>query len=143
MLTPKQESYCQNREVLKMTQRQAYYKAYPASTKWKPETVDNSAYDLERKPEILARIKELREQQGAIIAAEAAWTRQDAKKELDWLISRAKKEIETKGEITSPTVSALVNSVKELDAIFAVAEKPEGGGVLGDILSAVRGISCD
>lgn len=142
MLTPKQEEYCRNRAIKKLSQRQAYLAAYP-NFKGKPETADNNAYNLELKSEISARIKELSDAETEKVSQEAAWTRQKAFSELQWLISKAKDEIETKGEITSPSVSALINSVKELNTIYAVAEKSEGGGVLDDILSAVRGISND
>ena len=54
----KKEKYCQARAGGK-TQRQAYLAAYPSSKKWKPETVDNKAYILEKDNEILARLKEL------------------------------------------------------------------------------------
>ena len=141
-MTPKQEEYCRNRAIKNMTQRQAYLEAYP-KFKGKPETADNNAYNLEKKSEISARIKELQNEEKEKISQEAAWTRQNAFTELQWLISKAKNEIETRGEITSPSVSALINSVKELNTIYAVAEKTEGGGVLDDILSAVRGISND
>ena len=57
----KKEKYCQARAGGK-TQRQAYLEAYPSSKKWKPETVDNKAYILEKDNEILARLKELAEE---------------------------------------------------------------------------------
>lgn len=42
-----------------MTQRKAYCEAYPAAKRWKPKTVDNKAYVLDKKGEVLARYKEL------------------------------------------------------------------------------------
>ena len=141
-MTPKQEEYCRNRAIKKMTQRQAYLEAYP-KFKGKMETADNNAYNLEKKSEISARIKELEDEEKEKISQEAAWTRQKALTKLEWLISKAEKEIETKDEISSPAVSAIINSVKELNTIYAVAEKSEGDGVIDDILSAVRGISND
>jgi len=59
MLTDKQEKYIQER-VRGETQRQAYYIAYPRSKNWKPETVDNKAYVLEKKGEVKARLQELK-----------------------------------------------------------------------------------
>lgn len=141
-MTPKQEEYCRNRAIKKMNQREAYLAAYP-KFKGKDATAANNAYNLEKSSEISARIKELEDEEKEKISQEAAWTRQNAFTELQWLISKAKKEIETKGEITSPAVSAVINSVKELNTIYAVAEKTEGAGVIEDILSAVRGISND
>jgi hypothetical protein len=126
-----------------MSQRQAYLDAYPNAADWKPKTVDEAACRLEADCKISARLKEIREEENEKISQEAAWTRQKAFSELQWLISKAKEEIENKGEISSPAVSAVINSVKELNTIYAVAEKDEGGGVLEDILSAVRGINND
>ena len=45
--------------------------------------------------------------------------------------------------MSGPNVSAIINAVKELNVIYEVAEKTEGGGVLDDILQAVRGITND
>lgn len=141
-MTPKQEEYCRNRAIKKLSQRQAYLAAYP-NFKGKPETADRNAFQLEQDSKILARIKELQDEEKNKIVQEAAWTRQKALSKLEWLISKAEKEIEEKDEMSSPAVSAIINSVKELNTIYAVAEKDEGGGVLEDILSAVRGIAND
>lgn len=144
MLTPKQEKFCRNIAILEMTQRQAYIDAYPTAKKWKPSTVDETACRLvNNNSKINARIKELMDEQKAIIQQEAKWTRNDAYKRLTRLIDTAEAEAEEKGELTSPVVSALINAVKELNTIYAVAEKTEGGGVLDDILHAVRGINND
>ena len=74
---------------------------------------------------------------------EAKWTRDDAFQTLNWLIEKAKQEVETKGEITSPCVSAITSAAKELNTIFNVGSETKGKGVLEDILSAVRGIDND
>ena len=61
-LTNQQEKFCQ--ELAKgKTQRQAYYSAYPKSKKWKPESADKQAHRLAKLPQILGRLKELREEQ--------------------------------------------------------------------------------
>ena len=60
MLEAKREKYCQLRASGK-SQRQAYLEAFPSSRKWKPETVDNKAYALEKTNEILARLREINE----------------------------------------------------------------------------------
>ena len=126
-----------------MSQRAAYMDAYPKSKEWKAKTVDEAACRLEASCKILARLAEIREKENDRISSEAAWTRQDALKELKGLISKANEEMENKGEMSGPNVSAIVNAVKELNTIYAVAEKTDGVGVLEDILSAVRGLSCD
>jgi hypothetical protein len=43
-----------------LTQRQAYLRAFPHSQKWKPATVDNRAYEFEKRSEVQARLKEAR-----------------------------------------------------------------------------------
>lgn len=58
MLTQKRENFVQNL-IIGMTQRQAYYKAFPSSEKWKPETVDSKASELLKNDKVLARYKEL------------------------------------------------------------------------------------
>lgn len=142
MLTAKQERFCQNLEIKKMSQRQAYLDAYPKAQTWKPATVDEAACRLVNgNCKISARLEELRAEVKEDIKQEAKWSREDAHQNLTWLIEKAKEEIE-RGEMSGPCVSAIINSTKELNAIFGVGEKAEGG-VLGDILAAVRGISND
>ena len=143
MLTPKQEQYCRNREIKKLSQRHAYIEAYPTSAKWKPKTVDEAACRLEKNSKIIARLEELRQEEKEQMQQEAKWTRDDAFQTLNWLIEKAKQEVETKGEITSPCVSAITSAAKELNTIFNVGSETKGKGVLEDILSAVRGIDND
>lgn len=143
MLTAKQERFCQNIEVKRMSQRAAYLDAYPNAKRMKLKSVDEAACRLCAESKISSRLQEIRAEENAKIASEAAWTRKEAFRELQWMITTAKKEIESKGEMSGPTVSALTNAIKELDTIYAVAEKTEGCGVLEDILHAVKGISDD
>ncbi len=70
------EQYCQNR-IANDSQRQAYRKAFPASKRWKDETVDSKASKLEKTGKVEARLKELREQADQL-AKEAA--QKDAEK---------------------------------------------------------------
>ena len=141
MLTPKEERFCQNLEVKRMSQRQAYLDAYPSAKEWKPETVDTKACLLAKK--VLDRRKELRGEQVEKIQAEAKWTRDDAFRELKWMLEKAKEETEREGGFSGPCVSAITNAIKELNAIYAVMEKADGRGVLEDILDAVRGVGSD
>lgn len=120
MLTPKQEQYCRNRAILRMSQRKAYIDAYPKAKEWKPATADTRAYELERESEIQARLKELQDELKEDILKEAAWTRQDALSELQKLIKRANTEMDTTGVMSGPNVSAIINAVKELNGIFDV-----------------------
>ena len=142
MLTPKQERFCQNLEIKRMSQRKAYLDAYPAAKKWKDAAVDVKACNLANDDKILVRRKELREAEREEIKQEAKWTREDAFSNLDWLLKRAKEEAE-KGELTSPCVSAITNAVKSLNELYGVNSKQEGRGVMEEILSAVRGINDD
>lgn len=143
MLTAKQERFCQNLEIKKMSQRQAYIDAYPTALNWKPKTVDEAACRLVNENcKIVARLEELRAEVKEEIKQEAKWSREDAHSNLTWLIKKAKEEIEA-GEMSGPCVTAIINSTKELNAIFGVGESTGGSGVLEDILAAVRGISND
>jgi hypothetical protein len=115
-----QEDYCKNRILKKMSQRKAYRAAFPSSEKWKDSTVDEKACRLETQDKILTRLQELKDEQTALIHKENKWTRDNTLSELKWLIDKAKEEIERTGEMTGANVSAITNSVKELDAIFEV-----------------------
>ena len=61
ILDVKKEKYCQARSEGK-SQRQAYLDAYPSSRKWKPETVDSKACNLEKDAKVSARLRELAEE---------------------------------------------------------------------------------
>ena len=120
MLTPMQEQYCKNRALKKMSQRKAYRAAFPSSEKWTDGAVDVEACKLEADSKILLRIKELTDEQTADILKENKWTRDNAFDEFKWLIDTAKEEIMRTGTMTGATVSAIKDSVKELDELFEV-----------------------
>lgn len=65
-ITPAQERYCQER-AKGATQRRAYLAAFPGSQKWKPETVDKRACELEARRKVAGRLREL--QKAAAAAA--------------------------------------------------------------------------
>ena len=113
-LTAKREKYIQGL-VAGLSQRQAYYKAYPHSKKWKPETVDNKASALLRKGEVLARYNELMDEH----KEKALWTREDAVNKLLWLIEKATVSIEEhdEGYTRQATANALLNAVQELNKL--------------------------
>ena len=137
MLTAKQEAFCRYLEIEKLSQYEAYLRAYPTSKTWQRSTVDEAACRLANSCKISARRQELRDELKEEIKQEAKWTREDAHNNLTWLIEKAKEEIQ-RGEMSGPCVSAIINSVKKLDGIFGVSEKTEGGGVLEEILTAVK-----
>lgn len=120
MLTPKQEQYCKNRAILKMSQRKAYLDAFPSAKEWKLETVDTKACNLEAEDKILARIKELQDEIKAEMMQRAEWTRKDALNELKRLIERANREMDKTKSMSGPNVSAIINAVKELNDIYEV-----------------------
>ena len=142
MLTAKQERFCQNLEVKRMSQREAYRDAYPGAKNYKPKTLDETACRLAKEDKILARRKELREEQASQIALEASWTRQDALNELKWLMDKAKEELTLKGEMSGPNVSALINAVKELNTIFRVGEE-KPGSVDDGFIEALNGTAAE
>ena len=120
MLPPKQEQYCKNRAILKMSQRKAYIDAFPSAKEWKLETVDTKACNLEAEDKILARIKELQDEIKAEMLQQAEWTRKDALNELKRLIDRANREMDETSSMSGPNVSAIINAVKELNDIYEV-----------------------
>ena len=74
-----------------MSQRQAYLNAFPNSRKWKEATVDNKAYMLLKKDEILARYKELQEK----AKDEAIIQSKEIQQILQKIIKREEEELET------------------------------------------------
>lgn len=75
LTNPRWEDYAQARAA-GLSQRKAYRKAYPRSEAWKDATVDNKAYILEKKGEIVARYQELKEL-AATAAGGAVMTRNE------------------------------------------------------------------
>lgn len=112
------EVFCQ--EIIKgKSQRQAYYIAYPASKKWKPETVDNKASKLHNTDEVLARLEELRAQ-----AAEANQiTRDDILRELKTI---GFSKITDYAEIKGPLVHIKTTNEIPEDKISAIAGIEQG-----------------
>lgn len=126
MLTPKQEQYCKNRAILKMSQRKAYVNAFPEAKKCQPNSIDVRACELEKESKISVRIKELQDEIKAEMMQKAEWTRKDALKELKSLIDRANKEMDKTKSMSGPNVSAIVNAVKELNSIYEVTSEQTG-----------------
>ena len=114
VLTAKREKFARGL-VAGLSQRQAYYEAYPNSKKWKPETVDNKASKLFKENEILARYNELMEEH----KSKALWTREEAVNELKWLYKQAIKSIEDQDEgyVRQGTSSALLGAIQELNKL--------------------------
>lgn len=120
MLTPKQEQYCKNRAIFKMSQRKAYIDAFPEANKCQANSIDVRACELEKESKISVRIKELQDEIKAEMKQQAEWTRKDALNALKSLIDRANKEMDETQTMSGPNVSAIVNAVKELNSIYEV-----------------------
>ena len=142
MLTPKQERFCQNLEVKKMSQRDAYIDAYPKAKEWKPSSIDEVACRLANNIKILSRREELRQEQSDQIAQEAAWTRKDALNELKKLIQRANTEMDITKTMSGPNVSAIINAVKELNEIYEVTAETTETEKDG-FIEALNGQACE
>ena len=116
MLTAKQEKFVQGL-VSGLSQRQAYYEAFPNSKKWKPETVDNKASKLFKESEILARYNELMDEH----KEKALWTREEAVNTLKWLIQKSINSINSKdfdnGYVRQGTSGALLSAIQELNKL--------------------------
>ena len=116
MLTAKQEKFVQGL-VSGLSQRQAYYEAFPNSKKWKPETVDNKASKLFKENEILARYNELMDEH----KEKALWTREEAVNTLKWLIQKSINSINSKdfdnGYVRQGTSGALLSAIQELNKL--------------------------
>ena len=69
---PRWEKYCQKR-IEGLSQRKAYLQAYPSSHRWKVETVDSKAANLEKRDKVQARLTYMQEKS----AQKAILTRAD------------------------------------------------------------------
>ena len=114
MLTAKQEKFVQGL-VSGLSQRQAYYEAFPNSKKWKPETVDVKASELFKHDKVLVRYNELMDEH----KNKALWTREEAINELKWLYKQAIKSIkeQDEGYVRQGTSSALLGAIQELNKL--------------------------
>lgn len=133
-LTTKQEKFVQGL-IAGLSQRQAYYQAYPNSKKWKPGTVDNKASELFKQNETLGRYNDLLNEH----KEKALWTREKADEKLKWLLAQAEEEINNSG-LDATAVKAFMDAVKERNAINDIypADKHEiDGGLSHDIIISI------
>ena len=79
---------------------------------------------------------------GEVVDRPASVVKELIENSIDSGADRISIEIEN-GGITRALVSAFISPIKELNVIYSVGEKSDGGGVLEDILNAVRGIDND
>ena len=141
MLTAKREKFVRGL-VSGLSQRQAYYEAFPNSKKWKPETVDNKASKLFKENEILARYNALMDEH----KNKALWTREQAVNDLIWLKEQAKKSIKEQddGYIRQGTSTAYVNAIKELNALEDVyPDKTQNININGELNNPFGGLTTE
>jgi hypothetical protein len=70
---PKHEAFA-NYLITEKSQADAYRKAFPHTLKWKPDSVQNKAYNLAKQGDVQARVQELK----AELAAKCLWTREQS-----------------------------------------------------------------
>lgn len=131
LLTAKQEKFVQGL-VSGLSQRKAYYEAFPNSQKWKPETVDKRASELIKKGEVLGRYNKLMDEH----KEKALWTREDAINTLKWLVDRAMRSIDEmdEGYVRQGSSTALINAIKELNHLEDIyPEKTQNINVSGKL----------
>lgn len=130
---PKEEAYCQAR-ILGSSQRKAYKAAFPASIRWKPETVDSKASHLEATDKVKARLSELqreavkqtlltREQRQQLlckIALNSAAKDRDRISALD-ILNKMDGDYVTKFEVNTPVTTVL----EEMDEYFDRKKKTD------------------
>lgn len=112
-LTAKQEKYVQGL-VAGLSQRKAYKEAYNTE-RMKDATIDNNAYKLMQRDDILTRYNELMDEH----KAKALWTREEAVSTLKWLLSKSMESIDNQDEgyVRQGTSNAIVTAIKELNEL--------------------------
>ena len=143
MLTAKQEKFVQGL-VSGLSQRQAYYEAFPNSKKWKPETVDNKASKLFKESEILARYKQLMDEH----KEKALWTREEAINDLKWLKEQAKQSILDEkfdnGYVRQGSATAFINAIKELNSLEDIyPDKTQNINLSGNVSNPYDELTAD
>lgn len=143
MLTAKQEKFVQGL-VSGLSQRQAYYEAFPNSKKWKPETVDNKASKLFKESEILARYNALMDEH----KEKALWTREEAVNDLKWLKEQAKQSILDEkfdnGYVRQGSATAFINAIKELNSLEDIyPDKTQNINLSGNVSNPYDELTAD
>lgn len=114
-LTNKQEEYVKGL-IDGLSQRQAYYRAYPNSRKWKPETVDSRASELFKNGKVLGRYRELKGEISREYKDKKLWDMERTTNKLIWLIETAEMDIAENG-FRQANSTAFLNALKELNEL--------------------------
>lgn len=125
---PKHEAFA-NYLITEKSQADAYRKAYPHSAKWKPDSVQNKAYNLAKRGDVQARVAELKE----ALTAKCLWTREQSVEVLKEIATRQGDEVLG----ISPARDAdRISSIKELNAMHGF-NAPIEHNVKADLTHAV------
>ena len=143
MLTAKQEKFVQGL-VSGLSQRQAYYEAFPNSKKWKPETVDVKASELFKHDKVLVRYNELMEEH----KNKSLWTREEAINDLKWLKEQAKQSILDEkfdnGYVRQGSATAFINAIKELNSLEDIyPDKTQNINLSGNVSNPYDELTAD
>ena len=114
-LTPKREKFVQGLAA-GLSQRKAYQQAYNTE-RMKDATIDNNAYKLMQKNDILTRYNELMNEH----SEKALWTREQSVNTLKWLLNQSIESVKSekfdKGYVRQGTANAIVSAIKELNEL--------------------------
>lgn len=113
-LTAKREKFVQGL-VAGLSQRQAYIDAGYSTSNMLDATIDNNAYKLMQKNEVVTRYNELMDEH----KQKALWTREQSVNTLRWLIDKSVSSIESndKGYVRQGTSNAIISAIKELNEL--------------------------
>lgn len=133
MINDQQEKFCQ--EVVKgATLKQAYMAAYPRAKTWKDTTVDARASKFAKKPQIAARLAELRKQ----AAESSAITRDDIIAELKTVgFAKTTRKVIPRDKIRALEVIAKILGFDQVQT--GVAQSIEDLTVIAELLSIPDG----
>ncbi|PSL41715.1 terminase small subunit [Salsuginibacillus halophilus] len=120
-LTAKQEKFVQGL-VSGLSQREAYKQA-GYSTNMSAERMDTAANKVLKNAKVSTRYEELMQEH----RQKALWTREEAVNDLIWLKDQSKYSIEAAG-VRQANSNAMLNAIKELNAIEGLYEREEEGG---------------
>ncbi|MGL5569620.1 MAG: terminase small subunit [Cetobacterium sp.] len=105
-LTPKQEIFIQGIVSGKLSQREAYKKAYN-TTRMKDKTIDEKASRLFNNDKVRTRYEEIIEE----FKDKALYTREEADEDYEWIKQLSKKDILENG-LRQANSSAYLNAIK-------------------------------
>ena len=107
----------------------------------KDATIDNNAYKLMQKKEILTRYNELMNEH----KEKALWTREDAVNTLKWLLAQSVESVKSeefdKGYVRQGTAGAIINAIQELNKLEDIYPDKDQNITLNGAVSFIDDIS--